>query len=430
MASISIPACPGQTRVSDDRPWFVLNGLQPSKCTICPECYYKYANTLLKGVSCTTYGGTRIGSFNCDFANELWNNTISVAIKDPRVKGARKLYPIAPVTTTEDRNAGYAKVALPTASPYAIEIKKWTPDPDVYFTIEECKVGDDKVKINGGKQIYYPDSCDIEGKETGAKGGFLFLSLTGTERKEGKTLPGYNAANIIKLSVKVWRKKEKPLSVPRFYRSTNGGIIFGFPGIDAMDDGPTFSFGLPRSARHSDFSFGTPAASATSFSFGGTSEDSPVYKGLEAAPGSETKYSGGTTLADSRTIDHVKTVTTDARFEPELDGRTLTFTIQLICTDSDTAKSFNNALYFAKEARTKLQQINRDLNFKQGLLAQVRSEFVKQESMLSAQVQSLQTQQLQLDTELREYEAIYGGLSSVSPPSSKTADEEHLMNLE
>lgn len=413
MTSVLIPACPGSSRVKDNRTWFVLNGLKHEQCTICPECYHKYAASLLKGVHCTTYQDE--GCFcTCNFANELWNHVISVSIRDPRVKDERQLYPIAPVTTAENRNAGYAHVAVPSTAPYAIEIKKWTADPNIHFTIEDCKVGSEQVTINHGKRIFYAGSCCIQGQATGTNGGFVFLSLTGEERKEAKTLPGYNESNIIRISVKLWRKQEKPRPspasspppIPRFFFDLRTrGPIFGFEPQHQLDE-PMFAFG------HGDGGFGS---SGTAFSFG--------------AEGPDAKYSGGTTLSDSRKVDHIKTIETDATFIPELDGRTLIFTIQLICADSDADKKVKNATYFSTQIRDKLQQVNKELSFQRDLWQQMHAEFTKQEQVLSAQMHRLHNQQLQLQTELEHYQSILGIEPNVMI-GTPDLDEQHLMHLQ
>ena len=419
MTSILIPSCPGSSRVKDNRTWFVLNGLSHMQCTICPECYHKYAATLLKGIHCTTYQDE--GCFcTCDFANELWNHVMSVSIRDPQVKTERQLYPIAPVTTAENRNAGYAQVAVPSTAPYAIEIKKWTADPNIHFTIEDCKVGSEQVTINHGKRIYYPDTCCIQGKATGTNGGFVFLSLTGEERKEAKTFRGYNESNIIRISVKLWRKQEKPRPpqptlLPRFFFDARAGPIFGFEPQQQRDES-MFAFG------HSGSGFGS---GGTAFAFGG-----PSTSAAAAVPslGSDAKYSGGTTLSDSRKVDHMQTIETDATFVPELDGRTLTFTIQLICADSDAEKKRKNALYFATQIRDKLEQVNKELSFKRDFWQQMHAEFAKQEQVLSAQIHRLHNEQQQLQQEFDHYQSMVGPEPNVMI-GTRALDEQHLMHL-
>lgn len=165
---VSIPRCPGLDIANDHRTWFVPAGLSSSICTICPECYHCYSDNLLRDVRCFTYKhkpSLASKGISCDFANQLWDNGISVSIvkdlSDLPIGFPATSYPFSSTTSVQDRIERKATAIVPAGSPFAIRIKSFLPEQEVYFTIEECKFGDQLLTLDGGKQKFYQDEAII-----------------------------------------------------------------------------------------------------------------------------------------------------------------------------------------------------------------------------------------------------------------------------
>ena len=293
--------CPGSKRVSDARTWYTPPGKSTSQCTICEECFNKYIKGTKDEFNFGEY--SHLNSCNCDYETYddkvgFKQNGIKVTVLNAKTGQNYN------IVENEMANLnGVIHVVLPTCTEYMIRINNLNNDGCNYFTFESGFVGDKKIIINNGTQIYYPSKLEIKGMETGTNNSFMFMSQSNQEKYEGRQLEGENFSNIIKIKIKQWRKKV----YKNFYETR------------------CIDYESPR--------FMDCRSSESSFSY---------TKRL-----SKSNFSGGATVSGGSRVDDVKTTTTRDTFE-QIGGET-EFVIQLVCDQDELEKYETNKGYYLKK---------------------------------------------------------------------------------
>jgi len=204
-------------------------------------------------------------------------------------------YPIIP--NQQAQSNGVAHVLIPTCHEYGIRIRFNASSKVTHFKIVSAKVGNRKLVINNGQEIFYArDVVDLEGFETGTTETFCFISQTTEEKNDPKLKEeGANVTNIIRLElqpiIKIEKPKPKAVESFDFWQQSLGGKSkggFGGSGHGDIEES-SFSFGGSASRttrsgsgdrgrggdrdrdRSGYFGFGVQgdSGSNTGFSFGG-----------------------------------------------------------------------------------------------------------------------------------------------------------------
>lgn len=301
--------CPGRRKVTDHRTWYTPVGKTSRECTICEDCFFKYS---LKRNEYTT--NNNLYECNCDYPKDytktsLTKDGIRVSIVDVVTNQAYNRLEVSDAALVN----GVMHVGLPTTAQYMILIENDSSNSDTYFTIENGSVGDKRILINGGRTIYYGNSTEIMGFETGSNQSFMFQSLSSQEKSEGSTLSGENVTNIISLKIRKWKVEVKPRSMSRGY-------------------GELRSRGGDR---------GTAKGSGDDF-YQACSDDYESM-GVNSRIAESVSWTGGATVYGGSHVHDVKTTSTSDKFIPV--GEVIEFLIQLVCTQTDLEKYAANRRY-------------------------------------------------------------------------------------
>lgn len=158
-------------------------------------------------------------------------------------------YPIIP--NHQAQSNGVAHVLIPTCHEYGIRIRFNASSKVTHFKIVSAKVGNRKLVINNGQEIFYArDVVDLEGFETGTTETFCFISQTTEEKNDPKLKEeGANVTNIIRLElqpiIKIEKPKPKAVESFDFWQQSLGGKSkggFGGSGHGDIEES-SFSFG-------------------------------------------------------------------------------------------------------------------------------------------------------------------------------------------
>lgn len=290
--------CPGPNRVSDARIWYTPVGKSTYECTICEECFNKYLKDKPGASDFGVY--SQLDSCNCDYNTFYDRCGLEIGGIKVTITNAKTGEKYTKLDNEMANLNGVVHFLLPTCTEYIINIDNLTGN---YFTFESGFIGEKKIIVNGGKNIYYPTNLNIQGFETGTNDSFMFISPSFREKNEGYNIEGENTTNIIKLKFCRWK------------REYNGAKICNtrFDDCRSIDN-----------------------ESARSFS---------SYKSL----------SGGATVSGGSYVDNIKTSTTTDNFT-QIGGE-IEFIIQLVCDQNDSEKYEINKKYYLKkdlEERKKL----------------------------------------------------------------------------
>lgn len=314
--------CPGTSKVSYSRDWYIPDGYISATCTCCNVCFDKYIKNTRSEKKFRKQG--QLSNCNCDFSKlyfvnekdkiiERDNISVSIIENSTIIPDICLIGPYAPgnnVSVNQDINVTMSNTAtfdLMTNTPYAIRIKKhYHNDNDIYYTLKLGKVGNRNIVINDGEKIYYSDDLKIEGFKTGTNDSFLFLSLSKKDIAKGHKLEGNGDSNCISITI----QKHKRTRAPKISSYSHHGSPYGMP--KACCD-----FSVPS---------------------GNASMDGTV--------------SGG------RNVNHIGTTQTSDVFSPV--GDPIEFQIRLTCSMSDELKYEKNKSYFMEQLKKEIELLEKE----------------------------------------------------------------------
>lgn len=328
--------CPGATKSTKPRDWYIPNGYTSATCTCCNVCFSKYIKN-------TQYEGNfrkhpeQMNNCNCDFSNIYFINDKARTIQRDDVKvSIIENYNPKSTTVTDTCLIGpngaitnnladtiitmsnTATFDLVTNTPYVIQIKKYHHDDNnnnIWYSLKLGKVGNRDIIINNGEQIYYYDSLMIEGFKTGTNDSFLFLSLSEKDVAEGHRLDNNENSNCISLMIQKYRRvaRRRPPPPPP----------------------PPPHPALNQKIPYTNIDFGALASAGQGGSVDGT-------------------VSGG------QNVNHVETTQTNDIFYQI--GEPIEFQIRLTCNMSEELKYKKNESYFASQLKKELEKEKTEIN--------------------------------------------------------------------
>jgi hypothetical protein len=238
------------------------------------------------------------------------------------------------VKDPESTKTGFGLVEAPTAKEYSIKISS---DAAEWFEIKSIFIGDDKVKINNNRRIFYPgtEGTIVSTMETGTDKSLMFISPSLQEKSAGNIESGHKISDKIKITLQPYKKEERYIesSTSRGGGTSRGGDTFR--GSGTFRGGDTFRGG------------GT--------SRGGGYESNGL--------------SGGATVSGGTFHSDIETIKTKDKFTAV--GEDVNFTIQLVNTQTDAVKFKSNKIYYQRilfNNKIKIIDINRRLLEYQKLL--------------------------------------------------------------
>jgi len=346
----TLKPCPGITRISDDRNWYIPKNKSADECTYCEECYDNYIKGTPTEKNYYYYSG--LTSCNCDYPKEYTNYGITVNNIRLYVSNSKTHQIYKKISNPIANINGVVHIVMPTCTPYNITLENIDQDDNSYFTLESIMVGDKEINIDNGEQIYYRTLLDIKGLAAVLCNSLFFMAPSNKEKMENINISTNNDSgnynNVINLKIQKW-KREKDFPVRLLYSCLSDCRLYD------CDDGKV------------------------------------------------NYIRGGIAVAGCEYVDHLTMTQTKDTFEPT--SEVFEFTIQLICEQTDEEKYVANMDHYLQRDAQKRNELIKQQN---ECLEKVKEKEMKMRE-LQAEIENEQVKLRDVEKELLNF--VYLGSS-------------------